>query len=156
GVARAAAGTAARAARGGDGPGARPPLARGLGQARTELLRGEGGAPADVPSLALLAETYLQEGDPAAARQVIDDGLMRVGFDPRLLDFLAEACERTGDLRAAAEALERARLAQPESPPLAPRLRDVYDAAGRWPEAVSIQGQPLLRVRKPLGLAADQ
>src|SRR5437588_559916 len=80
----------------------------------------------------------------------------RARLDPRLLDFLAEACERTGDLRAAAEALERARLAQPESPRLARRLRDVYAAAGRWPEAVSIQGQLLLRVREPSGLAREQ
>jgi len=126
------------------------------GQARTELLRLEGGAPADVASLALLAETYLQEGDPAAARKVIDDGIVRVGFDPRLLDLLAEACERTGDLRAAATALERARLAQPESPRLARRLRDVYAAAGRWPEALSIQAQLLLRVREPAALAREQ
>ncbi|TMA64943.1 MAG: hypothetical protein E6J69_14235, partial [Deltaproteobacteria bacterium] len=125
-------------------------------QARMELLRGESGAPADVPSLALLAESYLQEGDSSAARKVIDEGLVRVGFDPHLLDLLAEACERGGDLRAAAEALERARLTQPESRRLGRRLRDLYAAAGRWPEALSIQAQLLLRVRQPAALAREQ
>ena len=126
------------------------------GQARTELLRGESGVPADVPSLGLLAETYLQEGDSTAARKVIEEGLVRVGLKPRLLDLLADACERGGDLRAAAEALERARLTQPESARLARRLRDVYAAAGRWPEALSIQAQLLLRVRQPAALAREQ
>src|SRR5439155_625886 len=75
---------------------------------------------------------------------------------PRLLDLLAEACERGGDLRAAAEALERARLTQPESRRLGRRLLDLYAAAGRWPEALSIQAQLLLRVRQPAALAREQ
>ena len=126
------------------------------GKARTELLRGEGAAPTDVASLTLLAESYLHEGDATTARKVIEEGLVRVGLEPRLLDLLAEACERTGDLRAAADALERARVVQPESLRLGRRLRDVYAAAGRWPEALSVQAQLLLRVRDPAALVREQ
>src|SRR5262249_61989124 len=99
-------------------------------QARSELLRGESGIPEDTERLVLLAETHLNEGDPAGARKVLEEGLHRVGLDARLLDLPAEAAERAGDLRAAADALERARRARPESPRLARRLRDVYGSTG--------------------------
>ena len=125
-------------------------------QARAELLRGERGLPADATRLVLLAETHLHDGDPAAARKILEDGLVRVGHDPRLLDLAAEAAERAGDLRGAADALERARLALPESPRLARRLRDVYAAAGRWAEAVALQGEILLRIHHPAALASEE
>jgi tetratricopeptide (TPR) repeat protein len=125
-------------------------------QARTELLRAERGAPGDAARLVLLAETHLHEGDPAAARKILDDGLMQLGFEPRLLALLAEAAERAGDLRGAADALERARIGQPDSPRLARRLRDVYAAGGRWHEALALQGEILLRMRDPQALAREE
>jgi len=125
-------------------------------RARAELLRDEPGVPDDAARIALLAETHLQEGDPATARSLLDQGLARVGLDPRLLDLLAEAAERSGDLRAAADALERARLAQPQSPRLARRLRDLYTADGRWHEALRLQGEIMLGVRGATALADEE
>ena len=69
---------------------------------------------------------------------------------------LAEAAERTGDLRAAADALERARAVHPESPRLARRLRDVHAAAGRWSEALVVQGEILLRVHDATTLVREE
>jgi tetratricopeptide (TPR) repeat protein len=125
-------------------------------QARAELLRNDGGIPSDAGRLALIAESHLQEGNPAEARALLEEGLLRLGLEPHLLALLAEAAERTGDLRGAADALERARGAQPESPRLARRLRDVYGAAGRWPEALALQGDILLRVHQPATLATEE
>jgi tetratricopeptide (TPR) repeat protein len=125
-------------------------------QARSELLRGESGVPADIERLALLAESHLNEGDVASARKVLEDGLLHVGLDARLLDLLADAAERGGDLRGAADALERARKIRPESPRLARRLRDVYSASGRWSEALSLQGEILLRLHDAATLAREE
>jgi tetratricopeptide (TPR) repeat protein len=116
-------------------------------QARAELMRAEGSAPSEAQRATLLAETYLHEGNLADARRVVEEALVNIGLDARLLDLLAEVAERAGDLRGAAEALERARAAQPASPRLARRLRDVYAAAERWPEAMAVQGDILLQVR---------
>src|SRR5262249_59632254 len=99
--------------------------------------------------LVLLAESHLHEGDAAGARKVLEEGILRVGLEPRLLDLLAEAAERSGDVRGAADALERARLARPDSPRLARRLRDVYAHAGRWTEALAVQGEILLPLHDP-------
>jgi predicted Zn-dependent protease len=125
-------------------------------QARSELLRAEGGEPSDAARIALLAETHLHEGDPAGARTLLDEALHRVGLDARLLALLAEAAERTGDLRGAADALERARRDHPDSPRLARRLRDVYAAAGRWAEATALQAEILLRIRDAATLAREE
>ncbi|TMB20670.1 MAG: tetratricopeptide repeat protein [Deltaproteobacteria bacterium] len=125
--------------------------------ARGELLRAEGGAvPSDASRLALLAEAHLYDDDPAGARRLLEEGLQQAGPEPRLLALLAEAAERMGDLGAAADALERTRAAHPESPRLARRLRDVHTAAGRWSEALAVQGEILLRVRDPATLAREE
>ena len=124
-------------------------------QARSELLRGD-GAPSDRDRVLLLAEAHLREGEAAEARRLLEDALHTVGLDARLLDLLAEAAERSGDLRAAADALARARQAHPDSPRLARRLRDVYAAAGQWSEAVALQAELLLRVHDAGTLAAEE
>ena len=127
------------------------------GKARRELLRVEHGAvPSDATRLALLAEAHLNDDDPAGARRILEDGLHQTGPEPRLLVLLAEAAERTGDLSAATDALARARAAHPESPRLARRLRDVHAAAGRWSEALAVQGEILLRVHDPTTLAREE
>jgi tetratricopeptide (TPR) repeat protein len=126
------------------------------GRARTELLRDPTATATDAARVQLLAESYLQEGDPASARKVLDEALVQVGLEPRLLDLLAEAAERAGDLRGAADALERARAVEPESPRLGRRLRDVYAAAGRWADAVGIQAGLLLRMHDPMLLASEE
>jgi tetratricopeptide (TPR) repeat protein len=125
-------------------------------QARAEILRAEGDAPSDATRLELLAEAYLLDGDPAAARRILEDGLTRLGPSPRLLDLLADAAERAGDLGAAAAALERARAALPDSPRIARRLRDTYVAAERWGDALGVQGQILLGLRSADALAAEE
>ena len=125
--------------------------------ARRELLRVERGAvPSDATRLALLAETHLNDGDPAGARKLLEEGLPQAGAEPRLFALLAEAAERTGDLDTAADALERARTVHPESPRLAHRLRDVHAAAGRWSEALAVQGEILLRVRDTTTLVREE
>jgi thioredoxin-like negative regulator of GroEL len=125
-------------------------------QARAELLQGERKAPADTARIALLAETYLHGDDPHAARTLLEQGLTQVGLEPRLLDLLGEAAERTGDVRGATEALERARLAQPDNLRLARRLRDVYAKADRWAEAATLQAEMLLRIHEPRRLVAEE
>ena len=101
-------------------------------------------------SLTLLAESYLHEGDAATARKVIEEGLVRVGLEPRLLDLLAEACERTGDLRAAADALERARVVQPESLRLGRRLRGLMGRFySNWLFSPASVASPIARRRRP-------
>jgi tetratricopeptide (TPR) repeat protein len=128
------------------------------GQARAALLRDEGGVPADATRLALLAEAHLHDGDVAAARRVLEHGMRQEGVavNPHLLALLAEATERGGDLAAAADALEQARQLLPQSPRLARRLRDVYLAAQRWPDALRLQGEILLGVRDPAALADEE
>lgn len=125
-------------------------------RARAEILRLDGAAPTDVGRLVVLVESHLHEGDPTTARRVVEDGLGRTGPEPRLLDLLAEAAERQGDLAAAADALERARQVLPQSPRLARRLRDLYVRAGRWPEALALQGQIMLGLSAPEALAAEE
>src|SRR5581483_11856038 len=124
-------------------------------RARAEILRLDGAAPTDVGRLVVLVESHLHEGDPTTARRVVEDGLGRTGPEPRLLDLLAEAAERQGDLAAAADALERARQVLPQSPRLARRLRDLYVRAGRWPEALALQGQIMLGLSAPEALARE-
>src|SRR5262249_498235 len=125
-------------------------------KARAELLRAPEPPESDASRLALLAETHLQEGDPAATRAVLEGGLPQVGQDPRLLDLLAQAAEALGNRRAARDALEPAHAALPASPRLAARLRDGYAAAGRWEEAVAMQADILLRLRSPALLAPER
>jgi predicted Zn-dependent protease len=125
-------------------------------RARTELLRVTGGIPPDAPRVALLAETHLAEGDPAAARAVVEQGLARDGAEPRLLTLLATAAAGTRDFRGAADALERARRAAPESPGIARRLRDAYIADGRWADALTLQGDILLHLQTPAALANEE
>lgn len=125
-------------------------------RARTELLRVTGGIPSDAPRIALLAETHLAEGDPAAARAVVEQGLARDGAEPRLLALLATAAAGARDFRAAADALERARRADPDSPGIARRLRDAYVADGRWAEALTLQGDILLHLQTPAALASEE
>src|SRR5262249_41047528 len=94
---------ARRAARRGRGPGPGPHRRVGPGdpaRARPGLPRAPDPPESDVPRLALLAEAHLQEGDAAAARDVLERGLPRVGQDPRLLDLLARAAEELDDPRA--------------------------------------------------------
>ena len=125
-------------------------------RARAELLRAPEPPDSDASRLALLAETHLQEGDPSAARAVLEGGLPQVGQEPRLLDLLAQAAEALGDRRAALDALQRAHTALPTSPRLAARLRDGYAATGRWEEAVAMQADILLRLRSPALLAPER
>jgi predicted Zn-dependent protease len=125
-------------------------------RARMELLRVTGGVPADVPRVALLAETHLAEGDAAAARAVVEQGLARDGNEPRLLALLATAAAGTKDFRTAADALERARRADPENPGIARRLRDAYVAEGRWADAMALQGDILLNLQSPAALATEE
>lgn len=127
-------------------------------QARAELLRRPAELTSDRTRVALLAEAHLNEGDPAAARRAIEDALPRLGPDPdpHLLDLLATAAHETGDLRAAADALERARTVRPGSPRLLRRLRDLHVAAGDWTAAVVVQQELLLGLRAPTALAAEE
>ena len=125
-------------------------------RARLELLRVTGDVPEDVPRLALLAETHLAEGDPAAARAVVEQGLARDGAEPRLLSLLATAAVGTRDFRTAVDALERARRADPENPGIASRLRDAYVADGRWSDALALQGDILLHLQSPAALATEE
>jgi len=126
------------------------------GQARSELLRAERGATPDVSRTVLLAETHLHEGDPAGARKIVEESLVHVGLEPRLLDLLADAAEQLGDARGAADALERARRVLPQSPRLARRLRDVYAKGGRFAEALALQAEILLGVHDRPTLAAEE
>jgi len=125
-------------------------------EARATLLARGAEPPTDTAHLALLAETYLEEADPAAARRLLERGITENGADVRLLDLLASAAEAMDDPRGAIDALERARLLQPESPRLARRLRDLHAAAGRWHDALALEQQLLLHVRSPAALANEQ
>jgi tetratricopeptide (TPR) repeat protein len=125
-------------------------------RARAELLRAERELPDDARRIELLAETHLREGDAAEARSVLEQALGRGGADAHLLDLLATAAERTSDLGGAVAALERARLERPGSPRLARRLRDLYVRAGRWPDAVALQAESLLQVRRTPALAEEE
>ena len=124
--------------------------------ARAELLRAPEHGTSEGARLALLAETHLQEGDPSAAREVLEGAAPTVAGDPQLLDLLARAADELGDRRTAIDALERAYRAAPGSPRLATRLRDLYAAEGRWSEATARQAEVLLHLRTPARLAAER
>ncbi len=117
--------------------------------ARAALLAAPERAVPDVARLALLAETYLQDGDPATARAMLEGAPSA----PRLLELLARACEELGDPPAAIDALERARRAAPTSPRLTARLRDLYAAHGRWRDAAALQAETLFSPQVPRRLA---
>ncbi len=123
-------------------------------RARAELSRG-GEAAGDPTRVALLAQAHLREGDPAAARRVLDEALPRLGPDPGLLDLLASAAEALGDRHGAIAALEQARRADPTSPRLLRRLRDAYLAAERWADALPLESEILLGTRNPDELAKE-
>lgn len=125
-------------------------------QARAELLRRPEELAADRMRVALLAETHLHEGDPTAARHVLEEAQARHEPDVHLLDLLATAAQESGDLRAAADALERARALRPGSPRLLRRLRDVRIASGDFTGAVIAQQELLLGLRAPAALAAEE
>src|SRR5262245_35227936 len=126
--------------------------------ARAELLRlrAPERAASEVDRVALLAETHLREGDPTAARDVLEHASPAATGDPRLLDLVARAAEDLGNRPAAIAALERALRASPGSPRLAARLRDQYAADGRWKAAAALQGDVLLRARTPARLDAER
>lgn len=124
--------------------------------ARAELRRAPELPNAEAARVALLAETHLQEGDAGAAQAVLESAPAAVAGDPRLLDLVARAAADLGNPVAAIDALERAHRAAPGSPRLAARLRDLYAAAGRWPESVALQAEVLLHVRAPSLLAAER
>ena len=123
-------------------------------RARAELSRG-GAAAEDATRAALLAEAHLREGDPVAARRVLDEALPRLGPDPGLLDLLASAAEALGDRQGAIAALEQARRTDPTSPRLLRRLRDAYLAAERWADALPLESEILLAARSPDALAEE-
>jgi tetratricopeptide (TPR) repeat protein len=125
-------------------------------ETRAELERGGGRLPDDATRLALAAESYLGEGDHAAARTLLSDGIARLGDQPRLLDLLAEAAERDGDLPAAIDALERARAVDPSNPRLMRRLRDLCVASERWEDALALQGKLLAHLRCPAPLPEEE
>jgi thioredoxin-like negative regulator of GroEL/uncharacterized integral membrane protein len=110
-----------------------------LSKARATLLAVPEHTVPTVERIALLAETYLRDGDPATARAVLTGAPPGTADDPRLLDLGARAAEALGDRAAAIGALERARRAAPSSPWLAARLRDLYAAEGRWQDAANLE-----------------
>lgn len=93
------------------------------------------------------AQSYLDEGRPGEARQVLEEGLVRLGADARLLGLLARAAEEMGDDRGATDALERARILEPGSPALARRLRDAYVRSARWDRALELQEEIVTAAR---------
>jgi tetratricopeptide (TPR) repeat protein len=101
------------------------------------------------------AETLLVQGDADAARTRLTDALAGHGGDERLLELLAGASERSGDVPGAIAAMEDALARQPESPLLARRLRSLYASAGRWDDALALEERVLRTIRSPAATAAE-
>jgi tetratricopeptide (TPR) repeat protein len=100
------------------------------------------------------AETLLVGGAPDAARTQLADALGAHGPDERLLELLAGASERSGDLAGAIAATESARARLPGSPLLARRLASLYAAAGRWEDALATE-DALVRALPPAAAATE-
>jgi tetratricopeptide (TPR) repeat protein len=99
------------------------------------------------------AETLLLDGHADAARARL---ARAVAGDPRddLLGLYVGAAEQSGDLAGAIAAVEEARVRAPESPFLARKLGALYAAAGRWDDALAVEGELVGRLHAP-GAAAE-
>jgi predicted Zn-dependent protease len=99
------------------------------------------------------AETLLVGGRADEARNRLAGVVTANPHDERLLELYAGAAEQSGDLSAAIKAVEDARAAEPGSPFLARRLRDLYAAAGRWEDALAVESAVVGKLRGPLTAA---
>jgi tetratricopeptide (TPR) repeat protein len=101
------------------------------------------------------AETLLASGETDAARARLAEAVTAHGADERLLELLAGAAERSGDVAGAIAAVEEARRRTPRSPLLARRLVSLYATAGRWEDALALETEALLELRSPAALADE-
>ena len=101
------------------------------------------------------AETLLVAGDADAARTRLAEAVTSHGPDERLLELLAGASERSGDVPGAIAAVEEARRRLPDSPRLARRLVALYGTAGRWEDALAVETDLLLSLRSADALGAE-
>jgi uncharacterized integral membrane protein len=125
-------------------------------QARSELGVDAQQVPDDPERVELAAESYLGDGDPNAARALLQRAVARIGPQPRLLDLLAQAAEQRGDRATAIATLEQLRPSIGSTPRLARRLRDLYIAAERFEDALAVQSDLLLGLRRGPSLAAEE
>lgn len=125
-------------------------------QARAEIGVVRAKQPTDPERVELAAESYLAEDDPAAARTVLERSLTQFGPQPRLLDLLSQAAERSGDLPTAIRTLEQLRPSLRATPRLARRLRDLYITAERFDDALAVQSDLLMGLRRSPSLPAEE
>ena len=125
-------------------------------QARAELGVDVDRIPSNPERVELAAESYLGDGDLAAARLVLERALAQVGPQPRLLDLLSTTAERGGDVAGAITTLEQLRPSLGSTPRLARRLRDLYVTAERFDDALAVQSDLLLDLRRGPALAIEE
>ena len=116
-------------------------LAGDYKQARALLTRATQKRAPDVCDIVDYAQTFLDEGDAAQARRVLEDGQKDFGNEPVLLYALAKACRAAGDVPSAIATLERALADHPSSRPMLTTLRDLLFEAQSWPRAAEVQAQ---------------
>src|SRR5207249_3219691 len=94
--------------------------------------------------------------DAHAARRGAARGIRRRRAARRVARGGQRRPPRVARVARATSSTARCATRRTESLRLGRRLRDVYAAAGRWPEALSVQAQLLLRVRDPAALVREQ
>jgi tetratricopeptide (TPR) repeat protein len=118
-------------------------------RARSLLLRAWRRSPNHRRAALVVAGSYLDEGNAAAAERVVRDALDRHRGDPELLLALSEACTRQDNRPGAIQALEQLRAQHPRATRGLTALRNQYVAAGRWAEALSVQSLYLRTLSQP-------
>ena len=125
-------------------------------QARSELRVDADQVGLDPERVELAAEAHLGEGQFATARALLERAVAQLGPQPRLLDLQSQAAERSGDLTGAITTLEQLRPSLGSTPRLARRLRDLYVSAERFDDALALQSDILLGLRRGPLLAAEE
>lgn len=112
--------------------------------------------PEDSSVVLALAASFRDSGELHRARGVLYDAATQANSDPEILYALAEVHRATGEHGPYLECLERLRALYPRAPRVLRSLRDAYEAALRWQDALPLQEALLDEVRDPEAIVRER
>jgi tetratricopeptide (TPR) repeat protein len=86
-----------------------------------------------------LASSYMDTGEYATARQILETAVAHDANDPDLRYALGETLRRSGEPNEAIRMLETVRVQHPRAPRALVSLRRLYRETGQWKEAADVQ-----------------
>jgi len=102
-----------------------------------------------------LASSYMDTGEHAAAREILETAVAHDANDPDLRYALGEALRRGGEPNEAIRMLETVRVQHPRAPRALVSLRRLYRETGQWKEAADVQ-ESYIQTLSDGDLAAEQ